>query len=134
MKKVISVFLLFSFIFLVSNCATLFKGTSADVNLNSDPQRAEVYVNGALMGNTPVALKMESKKTYTIEFRKEGFKPRTYTISNHVQAGWIILDVLFGLLGVIIDAATGAWYELDEKNVNAILERQQLIEEPEVAR
>ncbi len=127
MKKVVSVFLLFSFIFLISSCATLFKGTTEEVNFNSDPQRAEVWVNGIKMGETPVALKLESKKTYAIEFKKEGFEPRTYTITNHVGAGWVILDVLAGLVGVIVDAATGAWYSLDQKNVNAVLKKQQPI-------
>jgi len=127
MKRLISIFLLFSFVFLISNCATLFKGTTQEVSFNSDPQRAEVWVNGAKMGETPVALKLECKKTYTIEFKKEGFETRTYTINNHVGAGWIILDVLAGLVGVIVDAATGAWYSLDQKNVNAILKKQQPI-------
>lgn len=125
MKKAISIFVIISFLFLLSSCATLFKGTTQEVNFSSDPQRAEVWINGIKMGETPVALKLESKKTYTIEFKKEGFETHTYTITNHVGAGWIILDVLAGLVGVIVDAATGAWYSLDQKNVNAILEKQQ---------
>jgi len=116
----------------LTSCATLFKGTSEEVRFSSDPQRAEVWVNGAKMGETPFSLKLESKKTYTIEFKKEGFKSKAYTISNHVGAGWIVLDVLFGLVGVIVDAATGAWYSLDQKNVDAILERQQYLEEEQV--
>ena len=67
----------------------------------------------------------EVNKTYTIEFRKEGYKSKLVNITNHIGAGWIILDVLGGLIPVIIDAATGAWYELDQKNVNTILEKQQ---------
>ena len=35
-----------------------------------------------------------------------------------------VIFVLAGLVGVIVDAATGAWYSLDEKNVNAVLETQ----------
>ena len=77
------------------------------------------------MGETPFALKLESKKTYTIEFKKEGFETKIYNITNHVGAGWIVLDVLAGLVGVIVDAATGAWYSLDQKNVNAVLRKQQ---------
>ena len=125
MKKSVSVFLLFSIILLTSSCATVFKGSREEVNFNSDPQRAEVYVNGTLMGTTPVALKLESKKGYTIEFKKEGFKTKTVNISNRIGAGWIVLDVLFGLVPVIVDAATGSWYSLDQKNVNAALEKQQ---------
>ena len=125
MKKTISIFLIVSFVFLLSNCATLFKGTTDEVNFASDPQAAEVYVNGQLMGETPIALSLKVNKTYTIEFRKEGYKSQTYTINNSVGAGWVILDVLAGLIGVIVDAATGAWYSLDQENVNAVLKKQQ---------
>jgi hypothetical protein len=118
------VFFLFFLIFYLSGCATLFKGTNEEVRFGSDPQKAEVWVNGAKLGETPISLKLECKKTYQIEFRKEGYKPVTKTITNHVGAGWIILDVLAGLLPIIVDAATGAWYSLDQKNVDAVLEQQ----------
>ena len=109
----------------LSSCATLFKGTTDEVRFDSVPQRAQVFINGTFMGETPISFKLECKKTYVIEFRKEGYSPRTYNITNHVGAGWIILDVLAGLVGVIVDAATGAWYSLDQKNVDAVLEKQQ---------
>ena len=125
MRKVVSITLVISLFFLVSSCATLFKGTSSKVDFDSEPQGAKIYVNGNYMGDTPIRLKLESKQTYNIEFRMEGYKAKTSNITNHVGAGWIVLDVLAGLIPVIIDAATGAWYELDQKNVNAILEKQQ---------
>ena len=52
-----------------ASSATLFKGTSEEVNFNSNPQKAEVWVNGILIGETPLALKLESKKTYVIDFK-----------------------------------------------------------------
>jgi hypothetical protein len=107
-----------------SGCATIFQGTSTEVDFSSDPSGAEVYVNGFPKGTTPIEPKLESKKTYNIEFRKEGFETRTYTITNHVQAGWVVLDVLFGLVPVVVDAATGSWYKLDEESVNAVLRKQ----------
>ena len=125
MKKIITIALIISLFLLTSSCATLFKGTSSKLDLNSNPQGAQVYVNGNYMGDTPIRLKLESKNTYNIEFKKEGYETKTVNITNHVGAGWIVLDILAGLVPVIIDAATGAWYELDQKNVNAILEKQQ---------
>jgi hypothetical protein len=124
MKKLTSYVVLLSLLFFLSSCATLFKGTNDEVRFGSEPQKAEVWVNGAKMGETPITLKLESKKTYVIEFRKEGYKPVTRSITNHVGAGWVILDVLGALLPVIVDAATGAWYSLDQKNVDAVLEKQ----------
>ena len=58
-----------------------------------------------------------------VEFKKEGFKTITRNGTNKVGAGWVILDVLAGLIPVIIDAVTGAWYHLDEKNVAVQLEK-----------
>jgi hypothetical protein len=126
MRKFLTISILAAFVFMSSSCALIFKGTSEEVRFGSDPQRAEVWVNGAKMGETPVSLKLESKKTYTIEFKMEGFKTVTKSITNHVGAGWIVLDILAGLVPVIIDAATGAWYNLDQKNVDAVLEKQKL--------
>ncbi len=124
MRKVISLTLVISLFVLFSSCATIFKGTSSKVDFDSRPQGAKVYANGNYMGDTPIRLKLESKQTYNIEFRMEGYKTKTFNITNHVGVGWIILDVLAGLVPVIVDAATGAWYELDQKNVNAVLEKQ----------
>jgi hypothetical protein len=129
MKKLIKIgsivclFAIFGGLF--NGCATLFKGNSSKIDLSSDPSSANVYVNGNLMGKTPVKLKLESKLTYHIEFKKEGYETKTYTITNSVGGGWVVLDIfLTGFLGVIVDAATGAWYELDQNHVNAILEKQ----------
>ena len=109
----------------LASCASILKGTHQEVNFNSTPQKARVIVNGTDMGESPLSLKLESKKDYVIEFRAEGFKPKTVAIANHVGAGWIILDVLCGLVPVIVDAATGAWSGLDQTSVNAVLEKQQ---------
>ncbi len=112
-------------ILLFSGCAAIIKGTHEEVAFSSDPSGAEVYVNGRMMGSTPFALKLESKETYVIEFKKEGYETKTYTITNHLGAGWVVLDVIFGLVPVVVDAATGAWYELDQENINAVLAKQQ---------
>lgn len=125
MKKFMSVFLVFSTLLLISGCATIFKGNKEEVNFHSEPQGADVYIDGVMMGTTPMTLKLESKKTYAIEFRKEGYPTTTHQISNSIGAGWIILDILAGLVPIIIDAATGAWYKLDQNNVNKILRKQQ---------
>lgn len=106
-------------------CATVFKGGNQKIDFSSNPSGAKVYVNGQLMGTTPFEIKLESKKTYTIEFRKDGYENKTVVVTNSVGAGWIILDVLFGLVPIIVDAATGNWYNLDQDHVNAALEQQQ---------
>ncbi|MCX6141745.1 MAG: PEGA domain-containing protein [Ignavibacteriales bacterium] len=108
-----------------SGCATIFHGSTDKLNFSSDPTGAKVYVNGQYMGTAPLELKLESKHSYTIEFRKEGYDNKTVVVTSSVGAGWIVLDVIFGLVPVIVDAATGNWYSLDQDHVNAALEKQQ---------
>ncbi len=120
------VFCLLAFlVFTLSGCATLFHGSTDKIDFSSDPAGAKVYVNGQLMGNTPLQLNLQSKHSYTIEFRKEGFENRTVVVNCSVGGGWIVLDILGGLIPVIIDAATGDWNSLDQEHVNAALEAQQ---------
>jgi len=125
MKKIAACTLVASLVLLLSGCATLFKGPNERVSLSSDPKGAEVFVNDEYRGDTPLRLKLESRRSYRIEFRKEGYRPKVVNISNHIGAGWIILDVITGLVPVLIDAVTGSWYGLDQTHVNAYLERQQ---------
>jgi hypothetical protein len=112
-------------LFIFDGCATIFKGSTDTVNYSSEPSGAKVYVNGSLMGTTPFQLELKSNQTYTIEFRKDGYENKTVMLNNSVGAGWIVLDVVFGLVPIIVDAATGNWYSLDQKHVNAALEAQQ---------
>ena len=109
-------------IMLLFGCATLFNGSPQRVTYGSAPSGAQVFVNGSLMGTTPFELNMKKDRSYTLEFRKEGFQSKTVVINSNVGAGWIILDILGGLVPIVVDAATGAWHNLDQDNVNAALE------------
>ena len=125
MKRAIVAVLILSMVAgALGGCATILKGTSQDMFLVSEPSHAEVYINGHLRGSTPLELELECDKTYVIEFRMDGYETQTFNISNSVGAGWVILDVVCGLVPVIVDAVTGAWYTLDQDNINAVLERQ----------
>jgi len=108
-----------------SGCATVFKGDRSRVRFDSDPEDAAIYINGELYGRTPLRIELNPSNTYTIEFRKPGYQTIVRRIENHIGAGWVILDVICGMVPVLIDALTGAWYELDQHHVDAVLERQQ---------
>ncbi len=125
MKKIVSLMVLVTFVFMLSNCATIFKGEYRDIRFNSAPADAMVFINGEFHGRTPLKLELRPDESYTIEFRKEGFKTEVREIHNKIGAGWIVLDVVSGLIPVLVDALTGAWYEFEQRNVNAILKRQQ---------
>ncbi len=125
MKKTVSLLVLVTFVFMLSNCATIFKGEYRDVRINSEPDDTQVYINGEFMGRTPLKLELRPDEPLTIEFRREGYKTVVRQITNKIGVGWIVLDVISGLIPVLVDALTGAWYEFDQRYINVILERQQ---------
>lgn len=125
MRKTIAIVTLLSLFFILSGCAAVFTGGRGKVNATSNPAGAEVWVNGEKMGQTPVTLRLKTKGEYQVVIKKEGYKEQTFKLTNKVGAGWIILDVVLGLVPVIVDAATKSWYTFNEKNFNAELEKNQ---------
>jgi len=121
-KRILSLFLIFVVIISVTGCATLFKQKSRTVSFDSDPQGAEIYINGNRMGRTPMPMNLSNLKTVTVTFKKEGYEDKTYIINTKVGAGWVILDCLGGFIPVIIDAVTENWYNLDTDNVKVMLD------------
>lgn len=105
----------------VAGCAALFNGKTTAVQMNSNPTGAEVLVNGNRVGTTPLSMDLSNKDTHTVTFRVPGRPEVTCVINRKVGVGWVILDVLGGLIPVVIDAATGSWYELDKNVCNATL-------------
>ncbi|GMU86657.1 MAG: hypothetical protein AMXMBFR48_18990 [Ignavibacteriales bacterium] len=103
-------------------CAAIFKSSLEPVSFASEPVGADVYIDGQKLGTTPFQLALKPSKTYTIEFKKEGYTSRTVILNNKVGAGWVVLDILGGLLPVVIDAATGAWYTFEQDQVKSYLE------------
>ena len=124
MKKIIYLSLLMLTIVSFNSCATLFGPKSHSLSVNSNPDKADVYVNGKRMGTTPVKLKLDPQKTYSVEYRKDGYKSITKIVKGKVGVKWIVLDILGGFVPVIVDAATGNWYEFEKEIINGNLEKQ----------
>jgi PEGA domain-containing protein len=104
-----------------TGCATVFAKKSMMAPMSSDPSGAEVFVDGHRVGQTPITIELSHRREHVIGFRKAGYKEATCTIGRSVGAVWIVLDVVFGLVPVIIDAATGSWYGSKPKVCNVTL-------------
>lgn len=59
-----------------NSCATIFKGSHEDVDFNSEPSGAKVYINGEYLGKTPLELPLLSSMSYEIEFKNPVMKQR----------------------------------------------------------
>ncbi|MFZ4590316.1 MAG: PEGA domain-containing protein [Ignavibacteria bacterium] len=127
MKQLITYLLLFSILsysfISVSGCATILSGSKDEINLTSEPQGAKVLVNGINEGKTPLILNLKKGKDYAIEFVKEGFETKTFRLTSSLGAGWLVLDILLGgIIGIIVDAATGDWNVFSDDFYKANLE------------
>lgn len=70
---------------LLTSCTSFFKSrpTTKSVEFVTEPQEAKIYVNGNYMGETPISLKMESKKNYIIEIKKFGYKTKILDMTHY---------------------------------------------------
>lgn len=124
MRKIIITLSLLCSVAMLTSCATIFKGGLQNVSFTSDPAGAMVLINGMERGKTPLPLQLKCNTSYNITFKKEGYEDKNYVLNNHIEGIWIVLDILGGGIPIIIDAATGNWYKLDESQVNLPLEKK----------
>lgn len=120
-KLLMLLLLLISFIS-YSGCATIFSGSREEISFTSEPDGAKVLFNGQDKGTTPLKISLKKSKEHKIEFVKEGYEKKSFKLSYSLGAGWLILDILCGLVGIIVDAATGNWNGFDEDSYKAVLE------------
>ncbi len=118
MKRIVTVGLIVVVLLSLSGCALVFKGETQDISVSSDPGGAEVIIDGVPHGITPVIVNLSVNSEHTVVLRKNG-QERTFLIRNEVGPLWVVLDVVTGLVPLIVDAATGAWFELKPGQVTA---------------
>src|SRR5690348_1570916 len=91
----------------LTGCAAIFGSKQKMFDLRSNPSGAEVFLDGARLGTTPFKVNLSDQKEHTFVFRKDGYKEVTCTLSKGTGGGWVVADILLGLVPVIVDAATG---------------------------
>lgn len=108
----------------VAGCATIFKGSSAEVRVNSTPNDARIVINNNEKGTTPSTLSLERDKDHDITFKKEGYEDITLEIEKDFDAATTIVGNIFswGILGIAVDFGTGAAYSLKPADLKANME------------
>ena len=108
----------------LTGCGTLMGGGTQTVQVNSAPSGATVALepDGGSF-TTPASLALERKHSYTITASREGYLPATARINKSMRIGVLLADIFLFPIGVIVDAVTGAWYQLSPQTVSLVLER-----------
>jgi hypothetical protein len=101
--------------FFLTSCAAMFTGTKSTLMIDSEP-RGIPFTIGELEGVTPQSVTIP-KKEKTVVFSPPGQAPVERSLGRRFQGGFLLMDILFtpgyGLVGILIDGGTGAWYKHD---------------------
>lgn len=104
-------------------CAAVFRGTKDTVTIESNPAGAEAKRGERKIGVTPTKLETERSGVTQVTLTKEGYEDHHGVVKKQMNAGWLTLDILTCVIPVaacipiIVDALTGAWYDVDEHYV-----------------
>jgi hypothetical protein len=99
----------------LSGCATVTRGTTNEVSFESTPSGATVLTSLQQTCVTPCMLEVARNQSFTATFNLEGFEPQTVPVTTQVAgagaAGMAGNLILGGVVGVVVDASTGAMNE-----------------------
>ncbi|HEY1710531.1 MAG TPA: hypothetical protein VGG10_19835 [Rhizomicrobium sp.] len=99
--------------FTLSGCATIIKGSSQNIAISTPPTEGATCVltskEGSWTVTSPGVVKVEkSKEDVQVVCRKPGWRDASATIPSNFQ-GWTLGNLLLGgVIGIGVDAATGA--------------------------
>lgn len=117
---------------MLAGCATIFTGANQDIDIASSPDGATVTIvnsGGATVfsGVTPTEAQLArgegffDAEKYTVTISKEGYPEQTVYL-NSTANGWTFANlILGGVVGILIDGATGAIYSYKPKDINVTL-------------
>lgn len=121
MTRVFVVVAAMAFLCCQTGCATLFTGDRETIQVSSVTPGALVTVNGSPYGQTPTSVSVDKTENQTIVVTTPDGRSFTCTANSSVGVGWVILDIVAGLIPVLVDAATGKWKSLDTNICHAPL-------------
>jgi hypothetical protein len=102
-------------------CASIVHGSKQSIGFTSTPTNARVTVDNELVGNTPVVAKLTRKDKHVVRIELEGYSPFETTLDRRTS-GWVWGNIVFGgLIGLAVDASTGAMYKLTPEQIDGTL-------------
>ncbi len=111
----------------VSSCSSIFNGSTDSVRVISDPDQAEIIVDGVKYGPTPGVVSLQRGDSHVIEIIKDGYEPISIRTSNSIT-GWFWGNFICGgLLGFVIDLATGNAFDVEPDYINVQLRSDQAL-------
>lgn len=122
MRNLIKSTLLLCILVSFTSCASIIHGSKQVVPINSTPAGATVMLDGLNVGETPVSVEMTRKDVHTVTLQLDGYQDFEMRLARKTS-GWVWGNIVFGgIIGLVIDASTGAMYKVHPEIINADLE------------
>lgn len=102
----------FTGVLFFSGCATVTRGTTEEIIVQSEPTGAQVRLSNGMTGVTPATFKVPRKGDIIVVVTKDGYKPAEVVskaeVSKAGAAGFAGNILIGGVVGGVADAVTGA--------------------------
>ena len=125
MKKHVAVVAIVSAGLLIQGCATITRGTTEVLVIETSPSGADVSLSNGLRCLSPCALEVKRKANLVVDISKSGYEPARLNVLSEVAgagaAGMAGNVILGGVIGAGVDAATGATKRLVPNPVRVTL-------------
>ena len=111
----------------LGGCATVTRGTTTDFSVNSTPPGAGAKTStGFSCEPTPCSMKMPRKTDFDVTLAKAGYVSRTLHVRSVVSgggtAGLVGNVVVGGVVGIVVDAFSGAMNDLTPNPMTVVLD------------
>lgn len=123
--------LLFVLLFAVTilpGCATITRGTTDTLQIETDPAGARADLSTGHTCSTPCAIKLPRKTDGIVKIYKEGYETIEVSFTNQISgaggAGMAGNIIFGGIIGAGVDAGTGAMYNLVPNPIYVRLEKE----------
>jgi len=117
-SKIISVMLI---LLVTSSCCSIMLSPQQEVGIASNPSGAKVIIDGQEVGNTPLTTSLARKNNHNVKIELDGFMPYELHLTKKTS-GWVFGNIIFGgIIGLVVDLATGALYVLTPEDIQANL-------------
>jgi len=109
----------------VAGCATVTRGTTNQIQITSEPAGAEVRTSLNHTCITPCTLTVDRKAEFSVTYALSGYQEQVIQVRSQLAgagaAGFAGNVIAGGIVGMGVDAATGATLEHVPNPVHAIL-------------
>jgi hypothetical protein len=104
-------------------CATMVHGSDQMVHFECKPEGVLLRdLESGETWNLPADVRLWRRRHHKLVATLDGYKPQQIYLTREVGVRWYFLDAFTAGIGFIVDASTGALYELGPDPVVVVLE------------